>query len=120
MSSAKQIERTMGTLSACVAQLQTENEILRGFLLRITRYESVAKLRRDSEKEWGLPFEEALEMAYENVVTEAKNGLAWKPTALTSKPELLGSGPIPPTHVSESESRERNGAEVGDSEKSVE
>jgi hypothetical protein len=40
-------------------------------LKRITKYQSVEKLRRDSEKDWGLSFEEALEYAYENVIAEA-------------------------------------------------
>lgn len=35
------------------------------------RYESPERLRRNSEKEYGLEYEEALEMAYDNIQTEA-------------------------------------------------
>jgi len=35
-------------------------------------YESTEKLRRNSEKNWGLDFEEAIEMAYENIQLLAK------------------------------------------------
>ncbi len=44
-------------------------------LQRITQYQSVDGLRRDSQKRWGLPFEEAIGYAYENVMQEARNGL---------------------------------------------
>lgn len=40
-------------------------------LKRITKYQTVQQLRRNSEKEYGLSFEEALEYAYENVKEEA-------------------------------------------------
>lgn len=43
-------------------------------LTRIKSYQTVEKLRRDSNKDWGIDFEEALEMAYENVLGEAKAG----------------------------------------------
>lgn len=76
---SKKMARLMDTVTGCISQLNNENEVLRGFLRRIVAYESVEKLRRESEKEWGLPFEEALEMAYENVTTEARNALAWRP-----------------------------------------
>lgn len=41
-------------------------------LKRITLYDSPDKLRRRSEKDYGLPPEETIEMAYENVLAEAK------------------------------------------------
>lgn len=41
-------------------------------LKRITLYDSPERLRRASEKNWGVPFEEAIEMAYDNVQGEAK------------------------------------------------
>lgn len=40
-------------------------------LKRIKAYQSPEKLRKDSEKDWGLSFEEAIEMAYENIQSEA-------------------------------------------------
>jgi hypothetical protein len=47
-------------------------------LKRITCYQSVAHLRRSSEKEWGLPFHEALEMAYENAIDDARRAIRGK------------------------------------------
>lgn len=44
-------------------------------LKRIAAYDSSDRLRRSSQKDWGVDFEEAIEMAYENVQQEAKNGL---------------------------------------------
>ncbi len=43
-------------------------------LNRIKSYDSINKLRKSSETEWGLEFSEALEMAYENIQIEAKDG----------------------------------------------
>ena len=34
-------------------------------------YQTTSQLRKDSEKDWGLDFEEAIEMAYENIQGEA-------------------------------------------------
>lgn len=75
----KKLARTMETLSGCIRELSGENDALRAFLVRITQYDTVERLRRNSEKSYGLPFEEALEMAYENVIGEAANALRWKP-----------------------------------------
>lgn len=44
-------------------------------LKRIAAYDTPTRLRRDSEKHWGLGFEEAIEMAYENIQTEARTAL---------------------------------------------
>ncbi len=44
-------------------------------LARIKMYQSTNALRRDSVKDWWLDYEDALEMAYENVLNEAKQGL---------------------------------------------
>jgi hypothetical protein len=44
-------------------------------LKRITKYMTPAQLRRTSRKQYGLDPDEALEMAYENVLTEARDGL---------------------------------------------
>jgi hypothetical protein len=41
-------------------------------LKRITRYQTPMQLQRNSEKEYGLQYEEALEYAYENVRQEAR------------------------------------------------
>jgi soluble cytochrome b562 len=52
-------------------QMQDFNK-MRNALIEITKYQTPDKLRRDSEKDWGVEFEEALEMAYENIQTTAK------------------------------------------------
>lgn len=45
-------------------------------LQRIKRYQSPERMRRASQKDWGVGFEECLEMAYENMQIEAVNGLS--------------------------------------------
>ena len=59
--------------------MPTDNE-LRYYeaLKRITRYATVDQLRRGSEKDYGLPFEEALEYAYENIKNEAEAAIKGK------------------------------------------
>jgi len=47
-------------------------------LKEISRYQSVEHLRKYSERDWGLCFEEALEMAYENVVCRARDAIKRK------------------------------------------
>lgn len=44
-------------------------------LLQIAAYMSPGQLRRQAQKEYGLSFEESLEMAYENIQDEAKAAL---------------------------------------------
>lgn len=44
-------------------------------LKRIAAYMSPERLRRQHEKDYGLNYDEALEMAYENVLGEAKSAL---------------------------------------------
>lgn len=44
-------------------------------LRRISEYSSPDELRNDAADEYGLDYEEALEMAYENVIREAKTML---------------------------------------------
>jgi hypothetical protein len=44
-------------------------------LKTITKYMTVEQLRKRSEKLYGLPPEEALEMAYENVIFEAEEAI---------------------------------------------
>lgn len=38
-------------------------------------YQTPNQLRKNSDKEWGLGYEESLEMAYENLQVEAKAGI---------------------------------------------
>lgn len=54
-------------------------------LKRICDYSSPEKLRRDAEKCYGLGYEEALEMAYENVLAEAKSAVRGKRRPKESK-----------------------------------
>ena len=60
-------------------------------LKRITLYDNVARLRRDSERRYGLTYEEALEYAYENVKAEAERAIkgrrAPKPKTADADPE---------------------------------
>jgi hypothetical protein len=44
-------------------------------LKRISQYEGPERLRRCSEQSYGLSYEESLEMAYDNVLMEAKNAI---------------------------------------------
>lgn len=44
-------------------------------LKRIVRYMSPERLRRQAEKQYGLTYEEALEMAYDNIQGEAMSAL---------------------------------------------
>jgi hypothetical protein len=44
-------------------------------LRRITMYDTPQRLRKEAEMRYGLDHAEALEMAYENVVSEAKAAL---------------------------------------------
>ena len=44
-------------------------------LKRIAAYQSPDRLRRSSEKDWGLPYAEALEMAYDNIQSDAKRAV---------------------------------------------
>jgi len=61
-------------------------------LKRITCYMTPAGLRRTSQRPYGLDHAEALEMAYENVIAEAKSALRGyrrKPPALPASPSSL-------------------------------
>ena len=63
-------------------------------LKRITAYQTPAQLRHNSERQYGLDHAEALEMAYENVIEEAKaalRGYRRKSQALP-KPQVLSNG----------------------------
>ena len=48
---------------------------MREALIRITKYQTPDRMRKDSEKDWGVSFDEAIEMAYENIQQEAKFGV---------------------------------------------
>ncbi len=58
-----------------LAKLEKQCEQMYAALKRITSYQTPQQLRRNADKEYGLDYEEALEMAYENVLAEAKAGL---------------------------------------------
>lgn len=45
-------------------------------LKRMARYQSVEQLRKNSQKQYGLDAEEAIECAYENLQSEAKLALS--------------------------------------------
>lgn len=55
-------------------QIEDYNK-MRNALIEITRYQTPDKLRENSIKDWGLEFEEAIEMAYENIQTTAKDAV---------------------------------------------
>lgn len=57
-------------------------------LKEITRYMTTGQLRRESEKRYGVSYEEGLEMAYENVLGTAKHALKGykRPRAGTEQP----------------------------------
>ncbi|MCK5611337.1 hypothetical protein KAR91_56225 [Candidatus Pacearchaeota archaeon] len=49
-----------------------KNKELIEALRRISAYQSIETLQKNSKKDWGLEYEEALEMSYENMQSEAK------------------------------------------------
>lgn len=55
--------------------MQTNEQRYYDALRRITGYQSVGRLRRHSERDWGLSFVEALEGAYENMREDAKRAI---------------------------------------------
>ncbi len=59
-------------------------------LKRISKYMSPDKMRRQSQKLYGLEPDEAIEMAYENVVQEAKDAIKGvrRPKASDARKEL--------------------------------
>ncbi len=56
---------------------KTERDYAQMFnaLRRIIRYQSPAYMRRHSQGDWGLSYQESLEYAYENIQQEARGGL---------------------------------------------
>lgn len=61
---AKKIEITQKQAAQFNTMLQTLKRISKG-------YQTSVQLRRESEGDYGLDFEEALEMAYDNLQSEA-------------------------------------------------
>jgi hypothetical protein len=54
----------------------TEKEMRLYYALkRITKYDPPERLRKHSEHFYGLSYQEALEMAYDNVLNEAKSAI---------------------------------------------
>lgn len=47
-------------------------------LKRISRYDSPGRLRRDAQRLYGMDYGEVLEMAYENVLDEARSVIRGK------------------------------------------
>jgi hypothetical protein len=65
-----------GHRAACGGQqMSALEQRLYDALKLITRYEPPDKLRRIAERRYGLTGEEAIEMAYENVLFEARNAV---------------------------------------------
>lgn len=65
---------TTDTLPGTPAE-PTAEERFHAALVRISKYMPPEKLHRQSEKLYGLEGSEAVEMAYENVIEEAKTAL---------------------------------------------
>lgn len=55
-------------------QVEQFNRMRSALLLISNGYQTTKQLRKDSESHYGLDFEEAIEMAYENIQTAAKQG----------------------------------------------
>jgi formylmethanofuran dehydrogenase subunit B len=65
-------------------------------LERIKAYRSTEWLRKNAEKAYGLSYEEALEMAYENVIEEARNALfGYRKPKAAAKPESVEASTAP-------------------------
>jgi hypothetical protein len=56
------------------AKTQLECKLLNA-LRRIAAYDTPAQMRRSSWTDWGVDYEECLEMAYENLQREAKRAV---------------------------------------------
>lgn len=72
----------------------TEKQAIQFNLMRQTLigihkgYQTANQLRRNSEKEYGLDFDEAIEMAYDNIQLTAKSAVKGvKAIALTPQPK---------------------------------
>jgi hypothetical protein len=58
-----------------IIKLREQHAQMRSALQRIKAYSPPEKLRKQAEKKYGLSEEEAVEMAYDNVLQEARDGL---------------------------------------------
>ena len=56
-------------------RISLDYAVMYTFLRRIAAYQTPDRLRKHSGEDWGVGYEEALEMAYENVLGEAKAAL---------------------------------------------
>lgn len=61
----------MSKVEITARQKQQFNLMLNALKKISKGYQTTSQLRKDSEKDWGLDFEEAIEMAYENIQSEA-------------------------------------------------
>jgi hypothetical protein len=61
-------------------------------LKRIASYQSPEKLRRNAIKQYGLSGEEAIAMAYENVIEEAKRAVKGKRRPAPKDTRTAGDG----------------------------
>lgn len=57
-----------------IARTELELRLLHT-LKRIASYDTPERMRRSSQKDWGVEFEECMEMAYENIQQEAKRAI---------------------------------------------
>lgn len=64
-----------GAFPLAAGSAPTREQRLFDALRRISQYDSPERLRRNADKDYGLSGEEALEMAYENVIAEAKRAI---------------------------------------------
>ena len=62
-------------IAAKLVQKEITIERLYDALKRITKYQTPDQLRRSSQKQWGLDYEEALGYAYENIQQTAKDAI---------------------------------------------
>ena len=53
-------------------QKQNYNKMLHTLKVIVNSYQTPEQIRRNSFKQWGCDYEEALEMSYENIQGEAK------------------------------------------------
>lgn len=64
-----------------IEKLRAEHAHMKTALRRIAAYTERSKLCRQAEKKYGLSEEEVVEMAYDNVLEEAKAGLRFPKVA---------------------------------------
>lgn len=69
-------------------------EVLRTALKRIAAYMTPDQLCKRSEKLYGLPPDEAIEMAYENVLAEAKRALKAAPASRRPSQQPQGASDV--------------------------